>query len=178
MKKLQVCLLVALGALLLAALPSGAATGTCAPGTNNPDYCNVFTGGKGGETFNTGAGDDRVHGGGGNDTINAGTGDDKAYGDAGNDLVHGGSGNDRVDGGTGNDKVYGDAGNDTVKGGDGNDYVSGGAGTDNLSGGAGKDVINSRDSSRDVVSCGPGRDTVTADKRDKVAKDCEHVKRK
>ena len=67
-------------------------------------------------------------------------------------------------------------------------------GTDTLVGGAGDDRIDAR-RSRDVVAGGeaatpsaratacatdhlrPGRDRVTADRRDKVARDCEVVRR-
>jgi hypothetical protein len=47
-----------------------------------------------------------------------------------------------------------------------------------ISGGAGGDTINSRDGKRDRISCGSGRDKVTADKRDRIAKNCERVSRK
>src|SRR5919202_1663163 len=55
------------------------------------------------------------------------------------------------------DKLYGRAGNDKLYGRGGNDLLVGGRGADRL-------------------SCGPGRDTVVADARDTVAKDCEVVK--
>ena len=47
-----------------------------------------------------------------------------------------------------------------------------------ISGGAGNDTITARDGKRDRISCGSGRDKVTADKRDRVAKNCERVSRK
>ena len=40
-----------------------------------------------------------------------------------------------------------------------------------------RDVINSWDSRGDVISCGPGRDRVFADRKDKVSRDCERVRR-
>jgi TolB protein len=43
--------------------------------------------------------------------------------------------------------------------------------------GDGPDVINSRDRYGDVISCGPGRDRVFADRKDKVSRDCERVRR-
>jgi hypothetical protein len=46
-----------------------------------------------------------------------------------------------------------------------------------LSGGKGNDTILAVDGTRDVVDCGPGKDTVDADKKDAVAKNCEHVQR-
>ena len=46
-----------------------------------------------------------------------------------------------------------------------------------MSGGAGNDTIVSKDRFRDTVSCGPGTDPVVADHRDRVARDCERVRR-
>ena len=43
--------------------------------------------------------------------------------------------------------------------------------------GAGRDVIDVRRGRADTVDCGPGRDTVYAEPRDKVAKNCERVVR-
>jgi len=56
------------------------------------------------------------------------------------------------------DKIYGKAGNDRLYGLGGNDLLVGGPGVDR-------------------VFCGAGRDTVQAEARDKVARDCENVKR-
>jgi hypothetical protein len=42
--------------------------------------------------------------------------------------------------------------------------------------GAGRDRVNASDSRRDTVSCGAGRDTVTADRRDQL-RGCERVRR-
>ncbi len=72
-------------------------------------------------------------------------------------------------------------GNAIAAGGAGNDLLVGGAGragNDLLLGGARPGTLVSRDSSRDVVRCGAGKDQVVADKRDSVAKDCERVTRK
>lgn len=41
----------------------------------------------------------------------------------------------------------------------------------------GNDVIDVRGGRRDVVDCGPGRDSVKADRRDVVARNCERVRR-
>jgi hypothetical protein len=46
-----------------------------------------------------------------------------------------------------------------------------------IAAGAGNDVINTRDGQRDVVNCGRGHDRVRADRNDKVASNCESVKR-
>jgi Ca2+-binding RTX toxin-like protein len=42
----------------------------------------------------------------------------------------------------------------------------------------GPDTINSRDTVRDIVHCGAGRDTVRADRLDRVRRDCERVARR
>jgi Tol biopolymer transport system component len=43
--------------------------------------------------------------------------------------------------------------------------------------GDGPDVVNSRDRYGDVISCGLGRDRVFADRKDKVSRDCERIRR-
>ena len=88
---------------------------------------------------------------------------------AGNDLVHGEAGNDAISGDRGDDVLYGDTGNDVL---------DGGADVDRLYGGPGHDRLRSRDAWRDAVACGPGRDTVEADRVDLVAADCEVVRRR
>ena len=112
---------------------------------------------------------ERMVGGGGNDVLDGGGGDDCLSGDAGNDDLSGDGGNDDVTGGAGNDKISGGAGSDDL---------AGGAGTDTVSGGAGADTINTRGGGRDTVDCGSGRDTVLVDKTDKVARNCEVVRRR
>jgi Tol biopolymer transport system component len=77
---------------------------------------------------------------------------------AGNDIVDAGGGNDVVEGGSGADRLVGGYGADTLRGGPGNDTLVGGPGVDEL-------------------SCGPGRDVAITDKRDRVASDCETVRR-
>jgi hypothetical protein len=74
------------------------------------------------------------------------------------DVLRGLGGNDVLRGLAGNDLLYGGAGGDTVEGGAGNDLLAGGPG-------------------RDTIRCGAGKDRVTADRRDRVAKDCERVSR-
>ena len=90
------------------------------------------------------------------------------YGGAGNDTITGGAGNDTLDGGDGNDKLSGGPGNDVLKG---------GKGRDSYDGGAGNDVINSADGVAELVNCGKGKDTVKADKKDKL-KGCEKIARR
>jgi hypothetical protein len=59
----------------------------------------------------------------------------------------------------------------------GADLVRGGGGRDRLFGAEGDDRIDARDGVFDVVGCGAGRDTVTADRGDLVGADCERVRR-
>lgn len=94
---------------------------------------------------------------------------DRLRGLGGNDVVRGQGGADCLDGGRGNDRLVGGAAGDSLLG---------GKGRDRLAGGVGNDVITSRDGVRDFVKCGAGKDKVTADKRDRVAKDCESVIKK
>jgi pimeloyl-ACP methyl ester carboxylesterase len=78
----------------------------------------------------------------------------------------GGPGNDVLRGTPGADKLYGKGGNDSLLGRAGNDLLVGGPGNDILTGGRGADRL----------ICGRGRDRANADRRDRVAKDCEVVK--
>jgi hypothetical protein len=72
---------------------------------------------------------------------------------------------------------------DTIRTFAGNDRIGAGKGVDDIDAGPGNDSITSDDESpvrrgaRDIVRCGPGRDTVIADRRDRVGNDCERVKR-
>lgn len=111
---------------------------------------------------------DRIHGRSGNDRIRGGGGNDCAFGDGGKDRVSGNGGKDRIKGGSGRDKLRGGAGKDRIVGGGGKDRVSGGGG---------KDKIKVRGGGRDVVACGGGKDLVQADRRDRVNRDCERVRR-
>ena len=104
----------------------------------------------------------------GNETIDGGLEQQSVSAGDGDDLVHGNGGNDVLDGGPGDDDVYGD---------EGRDVLVGGSGVDRLFGGAGNDGIRARDAWRDSITCGPGRDTVTADAIDLIAPDCEVVRR-
>lgn len=86
----------------------------------------------------------------------------------GPDTIRGTRGADRISARGGNDKVFGLAGGDVLSGGSGRDYVDGGGGSDRLS---------TRDGTRDTAVCGPGVDTVVADRVDAVRADCEAVLR-
>jgi Tol biopolymer transport system component len=78
----------------------------------------------------------------------------------------------------GADRLRGTPADDRVCGFAGGDTISGGVGRDGLFGGTGNDAVRSIDGSFDVVGCGPGRDTVVADRVDLVGVDCERVRRR
>ena len=78
-----------------------------------------------------------------------------------------------------NDTLLGGAGNDTLNGGAGIDKLNGGLGLDRLNGGGGADIINANDKKPgDIIICGAGKDTVIANRGDKVATGCENVTRR
>jgi RTX calcium-binding nonapeptide repeat (4 copies) len=103
-------------------------------------------------------------------------GKDKLYGLGGDDCLRGGAGDDLLDGGAGNDTLTGSDGRDHLVGGTGGDTISGGARRDTVSAGAGNDTINAADDVAEAIDCGPGMDTVRADRRDRL-KHCEKVTR-
>ena len=76
------------------------------------------------------------------------------------------------------DVLVGTSRNDVLCGAGGRDRLAGGHGADVLRAGAGDDVLLARDGLVDAIACGPGRDTVTADRRDRVNRDCERVRRR
>lgn len=110
--------------------------------------------------------------------LTGGAASDRIRGGAGNDRIDGRGGPDCLFGEAGNDRVLGGAGDDELSGGDGRDTLDGGAGADKVSGGKGDDRVLARDRVRDRIRCGGGRDRVTADRVDVVAKDCERVSRR
>jgi len=113
----------------------------------------------------------------GNDVLDAGNKRDAVRGGPGNDAINGGDGGDRIHGGTGNDRLAGGEGRDRILGGPGDDGINGQAGHDLIRAGAGDDLIVANDGVRDWMSCGPGRDAVRSDRRDRVARNCERVVR-
>jgi Ca2+-binding RTX toxin-like protein len=148
------------------------------------------------------AGDDRIAGAGGNDVLEGDRGADDLAGQAGDDSLHGGGAADRLWAGGGADLLHGDAGADVLRGEGGPDRLYGGAGPDRILGGpgnddirevpdnysatdpldtgrnriesgGGRDRVNVANGRRDVVDCGSGVDSVTADKGDKLS-GCEH----
>ena len=86
--------------------------------------------------------------------------------------IRGRGGSDEITDGLGRDLVYGGKGSDNLIG------YGGDTSVDRFYGGHGNDVVQSRDvpAVKDVVSCGPGTDTVYADKADVVGGDCERVR--
>jgi len=121
---------------------------------------------------------DELSGGVAGDAISGGDGADALSGAAGDDCLSGGRGSDRLSGGDGADTIGGGDGNDRVNGGAGDDVLRGDAGRDSISGGAGNDTIDAADGARDTMKCGPGHDAVVADRRDRVDRDCERVRRR
>jgi Ca2+-binding RTX toxin-like protein len=74
----------------------------------------------------------------------------------------------------GDDTFLGGAGPDFVDAGLGNDSLTPGAGSDTIHAGEGNDVINVQDGAIDIVECGAGTDSVTADRSDALS-NCENV---
>jgi len=103
---------------------------------------------------------------------------DVILGTQGLDSLCGRAGRDVLRGRGGNDRLWGNRDRDILVGGAGNDILDPGPSIDRVLGGDGADRLLLRDGVADVVSCGPGRDVVFADRRDKVAKDCEVVVRR
>ena len=89
-------------------------------------------------------------------------------GTAGRDVLRGTPGRDVLRGLGGADRLYGFGGDDVLLG---------GRGRDRLFGGSGSDVLRAADGARDTITCGAGRDRVYADRVDRIARDCELVRR-
>ena len=92
--------------------------------------------------------------------------------------IEGTKGPDSIPGTPGPDMIFGLAGNDVLRSGPGADTVVGGSGADAIASGGGSDTVDVRSRERDKVSCGPGRDLVIADLKDRVRRDCEVVRRR
>lgn len=136
-----------------------------------------ITGGLGRDRLFGGAGEDIIRGNQDRDHINGGSGNDRLRGDAGSDFLAGGSNNDTLLGGSGADSLRGETGNDRINGGAGNDSINAGKGGNRINAGSGNDKVYAVNGRRDRITCGTGRDTVRADRRDRVAKSCEVVRR-
>ncbi|MDA0181085.1 hypothetical protein OJ997_12325 [Solirubrobacter phytolaccae] len=111
---------------------------------------------------------DRLSGGSGADCVDGATGADRLTGAGGADYLIGGSGNDRLSGGAGADRLFGGAGNDVIVTGTGRDRVSAGPGNDRVDARGRK--------GRQIIDCGPGRDTVRLNRGDRQRR-CEKVLR-
>jgi Ca2+-binding RTX toxin-like protein len=104
-------------------------------------------------------------------------------------LIEGTNSGEQINGTSNAEEIRGLEGSDEISDGLGADLVYGGSGGDNLIGtasdtsedrfygGSGEDIFQPRDvlAVKDKVSCGPGTDTVYADKADDVGDDCERV---
>jgi Ca2+-binding RTX toxin-like protein len=93
---------------------------------------------------------------------------DRLFGLGGGDLLFGLAGNDHLSGGPGADRLLG---------GPGNDRLSGGPGRNRYAAGAGKDTVGAHNHRRERVDCGPGRDSASVDRSDRVRR-CERIRRK
>ena len=106
-------------------------------------------------------GDDEIRGLGGSDEIHGGLGSDVIYAGPGSwDFLDGGQDDDVLYGSDGRDDISGVTGEDVLYGGDGNDYLDG------------RDE-GPKDTQRDELYCGAGRDKAIAGKLDSVASSCE-----
>lgn len=135
-------------------------------------------------TIDGGPGDDLLVGGPADDVIDGGPGQDIIAGGGGADVLRGGSGEDLV---TYADRIAADGTllprRSPVRAAIGRPGFSGSAGegdtiandVEQLQGGAGADSFSLRDGRATEVSCGGGRDSVTADPRDMLDIDCERV---
>lgn len=129
----------------------------------------LLTGTDGADTIFGLGGNDVLLGLGGNDALDGGAGNDNLDGGPGRDKLKGQKGDDTLTGGDGNDVLVGGPGRDKLNGGRGNDTLTGNGGRDSLAGGPGNDKINAKDGVTELIRCGPGRDTVRADKKDRLS---------
>jgi hypothetical protein len=121
-------------------------------------------------------GPDRIVGTVRRDQVLAGAGDDVIRGGDGFNRLEGWWGDDDIASGSGNDVVEGGPGRDRIQTGAGWDLVRAGPGADRVYAGRSRDVVDAADGERDVVDCGPGRDSVLADRFDRLVS-CEGVRR-
>ncbi len=111
------------------------------------------------------------------DFLYGGVGPDRLLGGGRADLLDGGAGNDVQDGDGGWDTLLGRSGNDVLIGRGDPDTIVGGPGRDRIAAGGERDTILAKDGWRDTIDCGGGRDTVTVDRFDRIAPNCERVRR-
>ena len=84
----------------------------------------------------------------------------------------------RIAGTGGPDNLQGTSLRDILHGLGGDDRIAGRGGNDDLFGGPGDDSLLARDGRTDHLDCGPGRDSVVADRIDRVSRSCERVSRR
>jgi Tol biopolymer transport system component len=84
----------------------------------------------------------------------------------------------RLAGTRGPDNLRGTSLRDVIHGLGGDDRIAGRGGNDDLYGGPGDDALLARDGRADHLDCGPGRDSAVADRRDRVSRTCERVRRR
>jgi hypothetical protein len=169
----------------------GCPKGGLLTGTNKPDH---LTGKDGPDEIRGLGGSDQLEGELGGDFIYGGPGDDEldnlafknvhghyfhGHGhyfrfesgikDLSKNVLNGGPGDDTISGGSAHDRIVGGKGSDAIYGGSGEDVLYGGDGNDELDG---RDV-GPKDTQRDKLYCGAGRDKYFADKNDYVDSSCE-----
>ena len=139
-----------------------------------PTQCGLFT-----SSCREGTdGRDRITGRDTRDVILSGAGDDQVHARGGHDRVDTAYGRDFVDAGPGNDVVHTHGNDDRLIGGSGVDHLLPGDGEDVVSAGPGRDaVVANGDGRVDRIRCGTGLDVVEADRADRVARDCEIIRR-
>lgn len=152
--------------------PPALIAGKCQVVKNGTGADDSLSGFGNGDVLNGLGGADSLFGALGDDCLNGDAGDDWLSGGDGSDDLRGGSGNDTLHGGNGNDTLSGESGNDVLNGGSGNDTIDAAKGLDSVKAGSGNDTIKAKDGKRETIDCGAGRDTVTADRTDKL-KGCE-----
>jgi len=107
----------------------------------------------------------------------AGEGDDaqtrNVRGSAGADVITGNGSANRLEGGIGNDVLDGGGGDDELSGEEGADRLVGRDGDDSIDATHLSSGLSNVADRADSVTCGEGKDRVTADEIDRVAADCE-----
>lgn len=106
------------------------------------------------------------------ESVIGGRGDDRLVGDRGPNQLNGFAGDDVIRGRGGRDILTGGLGSDHLAGGPGNDVIWAIGGRDRVAGGRGDDRIFALDGAVDTIACGPGRDEVRHDRRDRL-RGCE-----
>lgn len=159
------------------AVPCPAGTSVTVRCTMNPAGGYVMRGTGADEIFVGSRYPDKLVGRGGDDVLRGGGQEDLLLGGPGADRLVGGPGADWLAGGSGRDRLSGRAGLDTLVGGAGADTLVGGTGRDIFRGSRGNDTINAKGQRRETVNCGSGRDRVTHARGDRVARNCEKVRR-